>query len=89
MSRVARSVRDQRLEVVPASCFAAAEEVELDHEGDADDLAAELLDEVAIASTVPPVASTSSWTSTRGAVGDRVGVQLERVLRRTRARRSR
>ena len=42
-----------------------------------------------IASTVPPVASTSSWISDARAVRDRVGVELERVLRRTRARRSR
>ena len=42
----------------------AVQELELDDEEDADDLAAELLDELALR-RVPPVASTSSWTRTR------------------------
>ena len=45
----------------------------------ADDLAAELLDELVFAFAVPPVASTSSWTSTRWPLPNRVGVHLERV----------
>src|ERR687898_1181039 len=41
-----QSVRDQRLHVVAGELVAAVQEGELDHEEEADDLAAELLDEL-------------------------------------------
>ena len=46
----------------------------------ADDLAAERSTSSHSVEAVPPVASRSSWTSTRAPVRDRVGVQLEQAL---------
>ena len=66
------------MDVVALEPVTAVQERELDHEGDPHDLAAELLDELDLGVRVPPVASRSSWISTR-ALGDRVGVELERV----------
>src|SRR5919198_4828405 len=72
-------VLDQRENVVALEAVAAVQELKLDHEGEPDDLPAELLDEVDLRLRRPPCREQIVVDEHALPGRDCVGVELERV----------
>src|SRR5687767_7104947 len=73
------SILDQRENVVAFELLAAVQELELDHEGKADHLAAQLLDKVDLGPGGAAGREQVVVDEHAGTALDRVGVELERV----------